>query len=287
MRARVALYRDPNYNPAAAAAQQQQQQAAMADTGEHARAMAGWRSLPCGMHPGSASWRVHPPRAGSPRCGAPPALPAALLRLSACSGAWASPLCSARCCAPNQSGPPPCCARPAADEEEEDVPQVPLEELLEDLAALGLEGERGPAGRQRLLPRNGRAALRCTSPVTAGLGPGLSHAFLPACVPACRGRRRRGGRRRQRRHDGVRCRASQPEPSTPRAGPPAAVLLCFLLYPARPCTMLISPPPCCHLAAPSAAQIRFYLCCNVETRFTLWAHWQCSYAGAAQHNVPV
>lgn len=34
----------------------------------------------------------------------------------------------------------------AADEEEGDVPEVPLEELLEDLAALGLEGEPRPAG---------------------------------------------------------------------------------------------------------------------------------------------
>lgn len=78
---------------------------------------------------------------------------------------------------------------PPADEDEGDVPQVPLEELLEDLAALGLEGEAQLVGSSALLARWHRAlkagpteASDCACPAACGFETGLSCAVC-ACPP--------------------------------------------------------------------------------------------------------
>lgn len=109
MRARVALYRDPNYQAASAAAAPRQQ-AAMSDTGA---VLAG---------------RYLPAHSVCKRMGVPADV---LLAGKAADCPFHHP------CVP-------------ADEEDGDVPEVPLEELLDDLAALGLdedEEEHGGGGR--------------------------------------------------------------------------------------------------------------------------------------------
>lgn len=120
MRARVALYRDPAFNPAAAAARQQ---AAMADTG------AGWGlggSSRLGRSRAARVWG----KVGTPPRWHPPPLPASCLGL-------AFTLCPLLTLFSLGSPPHP------ADDEDGDVPEVPLEELLDDLAALELGGGRG------------------------------------------------------------------------------------------------------------------------------------------------
>lgn len=71
MRARVALYRDPNFDPAAAAAATARQQAAMADTGERVQGPArqGLPPLPL-LLPHGALLGVGCDAASGPRGGA-------------------------------------------------------------------------------------------------------------------------------------------------------------------------------------------------------------------------
>ena len=203
MRARVALYKDPAFNPAAAAPAPA---GGMADSGDRGGALLGC----CGD--------------------VPPWLPSRTLQAAAPRRCPTSRiLLYPTHCVPSL----PFVPASFADEEDGDVPQVPLEELLEDLAALGLDGERercwGFRGGQRgaagassgcraalaVLPRSASSGCRaapCRAAVQPAVTQGASAAQGLACVPAspllhpdgsllppcdaCRGR----GARRQRGH---------------------------------------------------------------------------------------
>ena len=165
MRARVALYKDPAFDPAAAAAAAAAQ-AGMGETGAPLRGakLVGGLGLGAGGAPRSAAARSWLAVWGWGRAA----------RRSAAALAGQT---SARRCGPTRRHPPvacrphPCaCSAPlpsaADDEEGGEVPQVPLEELLDDLAALELgegawEGPEQECALCFLVSRCPRCALPC------------------------------------------------------------------------------------------------------------------------------